>query len=366
MKKIIIILLLAMAANLNSYAQSSLCDTGPCTFIEMKTEYIGIVEATCPPPPNQQHKYAVMVIVTYSVFDCNGTKTILMNDPVFIDDRAEAMANGCVLDYYPGWPIPSPDYNSDQIRTSIIKAINATVNNGSGATNGTIDMLFPGSCNSLVKLNFPAGSYFPQAPDDRGVRDTFFVRSNTVLYQSIPCGEACCKVVYEYRLITTEEGLTHSQWIPTNVQPSGPPCESFPIPDYNLYSNKIEADYVDPSTGNLTKINGTVIGQEPCEMMCPRFNMPPPPMFKTKIGSIAANSNLEFDAKPTLVEDYITVESEINVLKLTIYDISGRKMECRSKINSNKFNLSDLKTGLYYLQFELANKDVKTIKIFKQ
>ncbi|MDP3927469.1 MAG: T9SS type A sorting domain-containing protein [Bacteroidota bacterium] len=364
MKKIILILLLAFAITPISKAQTGLCETTPCTLVSMDTEWFPIVKSTnC---ANGQHNFVVMVIITYATYDCNGKITKVMNDPVFIDDRAEALANGCLLENVPPYSIGSNPISALNIRDFIVDAINAIMNDGTGATNGTADMLFPGSCNSLVKLNFPAGSFFIQAPDDRGIRDTFFVRNNTILYQSIPCGEACCKVVYEYRLITTEEGLTHSKWIPTNIQAEGPHCESLPQPDYNNYTNKLEADLIDPNTGLPTKVNGMVVGQEPCEMMCPRFNMPPHPMFKTKSTSITPNTNLGFSAKPTLVEEYIQVVSDIKVKKFVIYDNMGKKHEKFNKINGDKINLDGLKTGIYFIQFYLENNDVKTIKIFKQ
>lgn len=364
MKKIILILLLAFAINPISRAQTGLCETAPCTLINMETKWFPIVKSiNC---ANNQHNYVVLVIVTYAIYDCNGKITKVMNDPVFIDDRDEALANGCILEDVLPYSVGTNPITATDIRNFIIDAINAIMNDGTGATNGTVDMLFPGSCNSLVKLNFPAGSFFPQAPDDRGVRDTFFVRNNTILYQSIPCGEACCKVVYEYRLITTEEGLTHSKWIPTNVQAEGPHCESLPLPDYDTYGNKLEADYIDPNTGLPTKVNGTVVGQEPCEMMCPRFNMPPHPMFKTKSTTITPNSNLEFSAKPTLVEDIIQINSNVKVKKAIVYDHLGKKSETFNKINADSINLEGLKTGIYYIQFYFENNDVKTIKIFKQ
>ena len=78
------------------------------------------------------------------------------------------------------------------------------------------------------------------------------------------------------------------------------------------------------------------------------------------------NNSLKYEVNfyPNPVKDYLNFKTELNIIKVQIYDVSGRILSSKS-INENRVDLSDLKTGSYVLKL-YTEKGVVNTKIIKE
>lgn len=79
-----------------------------------------------------------------------------------------------------------------------------------------------------------------------------------------------------------------------------------------------------------------------------------------------AKRNQDFKAYPNPVTDILTIDSQIKVQSVEVYDISGKKVS-NAEINDLKseINLSGLSTGSYILKAQ-TDEGAKTVKIIKK
>jgi len=259
-------------------------------------------------------------------------------------------------------------YPPASIQQAISDAINLLMNDLAINTQTQYEVFFKGACYSLVNLSFPNGSFFIGTPDDSGAVDTFYLSPGSVIAHRIPCNDACCKVVYEWKAITLEDGETISKWIPISYEGDHESCAISPLPDYNSFQNKLEATIFDSINNTYIKVGGTIIGQEPCELTCPRFTAPPPKDFGTKIKTDLNEKEtvLQFSANPTLVNDFLTIKSNETINSINLYDIKGNRVQKKLKFENNVLYIDELREGIYFLQVNFQNNQVRTIKILKK
>lgn len=375
MKKLILILLLALVFNPISRAQSLCedpCPPGPkiwktiplCFVTNYPTTRLDGTSITIP------QVNTVFVEIAYRIRDCNGIKSIIIEDYVFIDNRDYLVtvdpwfigAIGASTCPYPNPPTPN------SIKTAIADAISKLLIDVGNPTQGSYDVFFKGACNSIVTLVFPDSSFFTSAPDDLGKIDTTYVGTGSTITQSIPCNDGCCKVSYNWQMVTLSNGETISKWVAISAEGDIPNCETQTLPDYNSYSNKITAKIYDPISKLYLNVTGTVVGQEPCELKCPRILAPPPPDFTSSIKSDISKTkqNIELNASPVPFNSYIKLSSNLEIKKIVFYDINGRAILKTSILDVDIINTSDMKNGIYFLQVYYIGDIVKTIKVVKQ
>jgi hypothetical protein len=226
---------------------------------------------------------------------------------------------------------------------------------------------FKGACNSIVTINWPAGAFIVVNNGDLPGTTTINL-TNSTSYQSIPCDDACCKVTYKYKIITNSNLETEHTWVPTYVGSGGNQiCQNSPLPDYNIITNKLEAKVIDPVTGDTSIVTGIQIGQEPCELICNKYNAPPPPeTFTTDVMESSKEITSEFSANPTLMNSFIKFTTNKPILKVLIFDMTGKKVISIILPNSNELNTSELKEGTYFIQVYFTDNSVKTVKVVKQ
>ncbi len=314
----------------------------------------------------------VFVEIAYRIRICNGITSFIIEDYVFVDSRNFLVtidpwfvtAIGSTPCGYPNPPTTS------SIKRAIQEAIQIFLGMMGNPSVGNHDVFFKGSCNSMVVLSFPDSTFFTSAPDDLGMTDTFYVNSSSTVSQFIPCEDVCCKVTYNWQVVTLSNGETTSRWVAISSVGEGDEvnCSSQVLPDYNTYSGKLTGKKFDPISGTYIDVQGNVVQQEPCDLICPRLLAPPPPDFTTSIKSdLSKDANkIDVNASPVPFNNFLKVNSNKEILKVLIYDLNGRVLLQSNSLDGDRINTTEIKNGIYFLQVEFANDIVKTIKVIKQ
>ncbi len=387
MYKKITTLIIGLFIGIITTAQPHLCDD-PCTLGPKLWKTIAlckvgqIIKFIQPPPPDiipdEDHTNSpfVFVEIAYRIKTCPvNIESIVIEDYVYVDNRDLWLNHAFDQNQVDPacWPIiPQPMLdNCPYPPASIQQAITAAINelmSGTINTQSQYEVYFKGACYSLVNLTFPNGSFFIGTPDDAGAVDTFYLSPGSIIAHRIPCNDACCKVIYEWKVITLEEGETISKWVPISYEGDNESCEQSPLPDYNTFPDKLEATIFDSINNTYIKVGGTIVGQEPCELTCPRFIAPPPEDFGAKIKTdlTEKESGLIFYANPTLFYDLITINSNIPIQNLVLYDIKGNRVQKKIKLDNNILHTEELKEGIYFLQVIFQNNQVRTVKLLKK
>lgn len=361
-KKSIYLTLLVLAGVLfKANAQPHLCND-PCPPGPVIWETISLCDATCPGPPPEKGP-SVFVMIGYRTRICNGVTSIIIDDYIVVDSRNwyNSFNPPCPTD--PTCTIPNPMTAVD-LKQAATDAINKLIGQQPGnLAQGNYEVYFKGACYSLVQLSFPDGSFFVGTPDDLGKVDTFYVSSSSTVTQAIPCNDVCCKVTYKWQVVTLSNGETISKWVPLSFEGDGGNCESQPMPDYNSYPNKLEAQI--PGGGTVT---GTLVSQEPCELTCPRFvaPTPPSPLTSVKTDLSTHDEKIQLTASPIPFSNFIQISSNKPIDKVVVYDMKGRKVLNATKIENGVLNTSEIKEGVYFVQVHFENNIVKSLKVVKQ
>ena len=72
-------------------------------------------------------------------------------------------------------------------------------------------------------------------------------------------------------------------------------------------------------------------------------------------------SNIKLYPNPS--KDYINIQTEQDVSRIDIYDMSGKIL--KTNYSANKMNIEDLPKGNYLVKIQLINNDIETIKFTK-
>ncbi|MCC6371354.1 MAG: T9SS type A sorting domain-containing protein [Bacteroidia bacterium] len=370
----------------SAFAQLPPCDN-PCPPGAQQFSIIPLCSfswngtVTCMGPPVSTYTYSlnnmpfIQVIINFRIKDCAGVKSVLIDDYVYMDNSdywINDCFNGCATNPSIssalassgcGYPTPA---TSNSIKTAVAAAINQLLTNLGISTQASLEVYFPGSCYSLVHLSFPAGSFWTQA-NDLGGTDTIRLSPGSDVTQSIPCDPSCCKVTYKQKVITLANGMTQYTWIAMSYQAgAGPPCETNPIPDYNLFPNKLTATVIDPLTGMPTTVYGVVTSQDPCTLTCPSICMPPGLRagISTDINKEAVQ--LELLVAPTLVNNFVKITSNKALSKVQVFDVNGKQVLLLNKVETGEVNTSELKPGTYFMRITFNENEQQTVKILKQ
>ncbi|MBC7383298.1 MAG: T9SS type A sorting domain-containing protein [Bacteroidia bacterium] len=373
-------------------AQPNLCKDD-CTEDSLKTMTIPLCTFTntvnYTPPINGNEIITdapfVFVIINYRIKTCpGGIKSVIIDDYVFVDNRdfwetvwGNQFLPGCVISNPTIIPPPAtlgciypapPTTNS--MKAAVADAITKLLNKEGITTQaGGYDVFFKGACYSLVTLSFPNGAFFAGVPNDLGHIDTFYVSAGSKVSQNIPCNDVCCKVTYNWVTTTLANGETTSRWKPVSAAGDGGLCEIQPFPDYNIYPKKLQAKIYDPATGLYNTVTGSFVSQTNCELICPHILAPPPPdglIASVKTDKISKDVYIELSAYPIPFNNLLHFTSKEQILKVVMYDISGRKVLSTTSLDNGELNTSELKVGSYYVQVYLPNNIVKSIKVIKQ
>ena len=215
MKKLILLSLVLCAAFLSIKAQP--CVT-KCSYGPLQTKSIAICKLTTPlfsyPPGNPPTQLIdvplVSVIFNYRVKICQGKKTLFIEEYVVVDNtvywetdvwqpggqfqgpQLQLVSTGAVTcSGSINHPVSIGDYPAivAEATLELLTLENASQNN-------YFDVVFPGSCFSLVLLEFPAGSFLTTGPDDNNQYDTLWLSQTGPVVQAIPCNDACCVISF--------------------------------------------------------------------------------------------------------------------------------------------------------------------------
>jgi hypothetical protein len=314
------------------------------------------------------------VLITYREINCNGNNSLLIDDVVFIDESEFYRSYGgvhCVV----RTPIvdvinlaPDPTYNDikDAIRISIDSLISES------GLETSIDLYFKGACNSLVTLKFPEGTFFSHSPNDLGVYpDTTWLHENTTITQTVPCNDTCCKVTYEYQIVSATNGETKSKFVPVSLSGNSQNCSGHTPINYDTYPYRLIGKKINPSTGAYETSNYTEISFNTCEIICvyctntSSVSLLKRSFITDKLDSNYKN-NFELNTWPTLFNNFIKFQCSEKIEKLAIYDASGNNILNTNLDSENLLHTESFKTGLYYIQIFLPSDIIKTIKVIKE
>jgi hypothetical protein len=77
------------------------------------------------------------------------------------------------------------------------------------------------------------------------------------------------------------------------------------------------------------------------------------------------SNKLDFNARPTLVKDYVEFENTDFIQKIDIYDLSGKKVS--SYLKPEKIiMMNQLKSGVYYIRIHTNDLSIRSIKVIKE
>lgn len=385
MYKKITTLIIGLFIGIITTAQPHLCDD-PCTLGPKLWKTIALCKVGQTiefipagiPDANHMNSPFVFVTIAYRIKTCPGppsSLSVVIEDYVYVDNRdfwlnhayEPTVVELSSLPIIPTTSITNCPYPPASIQQAITDAISLLMNEIAINTQSHYDVYFKGACYSLVNLTFPDRSFFLGTPDDLGAVDTFFLSAGSTVAHRIPCNNACCKVTYEWKAITLEDGETISKWVPISYEGDNESCEQSPLPDYNTFPDKLEATIFDSINNTYIQVGGTIVGQEPCELTCPRFIAPPPEDFGARIKTdlTEKETSLVFSATPTLVNDFLTIKSNIPIQSIVLYDIKGNRVQKKAKLENNVLHTDELKEGMYFLQVIFQNNQVRTVKILK-
>lgn len=309
---------------------------------------------------------SVFVIVNYQYITCNNVTRLLISDAVLVDDRNYWENMFMPYQFHPdesGCSYPNP-MNEQEIREAVQAAV-AKVGDVYGVQT-EIELLFEGACNSLVTVRWPNGAFIPTV-GDLGP-DTIWLDSSTTS-QYVPCIDICCKVKFRYEVIKLANGMTESTWVPFEYEGDEELCLAASIPDYEGFEDKMTAQMFDEE-GNEITVYGEVESQEPCELWCSKYNIPcigPLILYKTDLDpSTEYEVTRELSAYPTPVKDFVRFTSAQPIQQVSVYDMGGKKVIAGSPLENNELNTSGLENGVYLIQVQLSDTEVRTIKVLKQ
>jgi len=354
MKKINLIIITLSTFAFNAKAQLPPCEGGCVqvsqgTFIDVLCRYNWTGNYTNDfityYPLTIINEPCIFVMVNYTIFNCNGVQKLQIDGTVFFDNQ---LAFNTAFN---GFPNVTPAVsNTTPCATFTVADITQAQINAVGKLVVTLgipanlDVYYKGSCFSLVEIQWPAGATktYPAGGDNPTGGPITINLSNSKTTISIPCNDACCKVTYEYRIRTTSTGLTEYYYQPTYA-PADESCSMSPLPDYNNYPYKMDAEVTDPITGLKTTVYGSVTNQEPCELICNKYNAPPPGSFTTDVKNIAEKNILELTANPTLFNSFIKFTTNKVIKNVSVFDMTGKKVMTTSLPENNELNTVELK-----------------------
>ena len=89
---------------------------------------------------------------------------------------------------------------------------------------------------------------------------------------------------------------------------------------------------------------------------------PPVPHANALAGSFGGNTEANQEVISAYVSDVLNIRTEDEVLKVTVYDISGKSIN--TQFNNNQINVSDFTNGMYIINIvtDKANYVQKFIK----
>lgn len=377
---IFLILTIFVSITIKLNAQSHLCND-PCpqpgplryTTIVLCKFSNTLIFSNGQPPETITDAPFVQVMIAYRLRDCNGVTSIIIEDYVFVDNRdwwnniayaGMGVINAPVIPIAQQNACPYPPLSIKQAITDAINELLAQLGN---PAQGNFEIYFKGACNSTVHLSFPDGSFIQSPPDDSGRVETTILSAASIVTQIIPCGDICCKVTYEWRKISVENGVTISRWTPISYEGDDAACNVSPMPDFNSYASKLQALIYNPTTGQHDTIFGSVVSQEQCELTCPRFLSPPPEGIQTSVKTDVSDKVeiIELTASPIPFDNYIQISTSKPLVRVVVFDMKGRKVMTTQTSENGIINTSDLKGGVYYIQVHFESDVVKTIKVVK-
>jgi hypothetical protein len=376
MKKIKFILLLAIVTIIPflGFSQPNLCDD-PCPpgnklWHTQELCNVSYQPVGSPPTDPPIKVITVFVEIAYRVRTCNGVTSYIIEDYVFVDARNYLVTLdpnlATQINISTSCPYPNPP-TASSINAAIDEAISKFLEGVGNPAVGNYDIYFKGSCNSLAILNFPDGTFFTSSPNDLGRVDTFYLNSASTITQSIPCNDACCKRSYNWQMVTLKNGETISKWMPVSAEGGEENCENSVAPEYSTYPNKITGKKFDQN-GRLIDVTASSYIQGPCELVCPRVLIPPPPDFTSSIKSdlVKSGNELLLNASPLPFSNFLQLNSNREISKIVLYDIQGNEVLKTNRLENGLLNTTDLKNGMYFIQVYFPNNIVKTIRVLKQ
>jgi len=375
----------------STVAQNADCE--PCQPGIIQTKIIGLcnyqwtgtynawdVIDGCVPKPYSINEPYIFVIIKYRTVVCNGQLREFIEDAVFVNN--ESYFNNVFVPYgnpnaNPPCPPtiisnqnPSCNYtptNPQNIKQAIADAIAIHVGSSNTSSYLLKDVVVKGSCYSLVKVEWPAGS-FVDMPGGDGQPSKRINIGGSDSYVKVPCSDACCILKMKRIEVVDGNGFTTYKWTNIGVQqPDNEICESMPIPDFNSYNPKPKASILDPVTGAVIDIEPTFVSQEPCEPLCPTlvqsngFNKT---TFTTDLIE-AKEEQIALTASPIPAKNVVTFSSSVEIKAIKVFDNAGRRVYEDAKLVDNRLDISGWNNAQYYIQVILESDEVKTLKILK-
>jgi hypothetical protein len=328
----------------------------------------------------------ILVVLNIREVNCNGIFREYIEDAIYVDNRGyidnvreseiiHAHQNGpCantplftnVTITHPSCPDYSP-LSPATIKKGIADAIAMYTGNSNTTVSQFKDVIVNGSCYSLVKVEWPAGS-FVDMPGGDGQPSKRINIGGSDSYVRVPCSDACCVLKMRRIEVIDGNGFTTYKWTNIGVQqPDNEICESMPIPDFNSYNPKPKASILDPVTGAVIDIEPTFVSQEPCEPLCPTlvqsngFNKT---TFTTDLIE-AKEEQIALTASPIPAKNVVTFNSSVEIKAIKVFDNAGRRVYEDAKLINNMLDISGWNNAQYYIQVILENNEVKTLKILK-
>jgi len=348
MKKIVLIMMFALASTFTTKAQTDICG---CTTVTTHLDYL--YYAGVDPCGNDCY-----IDVFYTLVTCGAESGIGFSYALF------------TIPYSP--PCVTPFFNSTNLTAWYRLAQQAVLDLYPTTNGGIMDWVYPAGCYSDARVDWPnvtCYTFYAEGPNKGKISSTNQLGPNTL--ELLPCdGQNCCTFKYTY---STTTGLY------SFVSQSGDlPCTT----DLTAMTDTLRCLDIN---GVLQTYLGTITSHDACHSYCdPSFNL----MIRTDRPNNKLNNNidkispavnyldgnvfkpfpnpLDFNLAPTLAHDIITFSDTKEIEKIVIFDVTGKKIMEQSAFDNNTLNISKLTEGMYNVRVYFNNTGIRTIKIMKQ
>jgi hypothetical protein len=344
MKKLLV-LFFTTCATLWASAQ-----TDPCNCVETRTQHK--IERFCPAVAGPEGAY---IAITYTEISCGGrVRYRVDNFHVATSEFNTGTPVNCLIVGLTNYPSTNPytNFGNPSVTEDWFNWMQRTIAALMPQGNSTADRViqYPSGCKSLVPVKYPPGTVIYVAPPDSGGSALIPVDlSDKVSLTLMNCNPVECCVAE----INNDNG--EITYIPVVANA----CANATLD----YSTLPQITTALPSGGTQTYF-ATIVGTPPpCQSMC-SYNAPTS-FMATDVSPINAPLNVQFAATPTLVQDAITFTTEVDITKVQVYDMQGKKV-LDTPIENKQLLVSQLKEGVYFVQVHFANKEVRTVKIYKK
>jgi len=318
--------------------------TNPCGCTPQTTEKFYVHATECPngaPSNNKcfdangnEEAPTSFVVIEYTEVNCGGTISIQFKAAHFYGTKYSLPV---------GYSNQSADYKAAQ--SALLASLGTSV----------MSFVYPSGCQTLAEVSFPTPSpcywFEIEGPNAGQIIGSIDLGNPSPVLKLVPCdGENCCKLDYRYNTTTGRVELISF--------PSNQPCPVSPPPNGTIEQTCLDVN------GNPVTYIGTITYPNSCESYCGAdLNT----LFKTtKKGKLMSFDPNQLSLQPVPAAEKVYFNSTDYISKIEVFDINGKYYEGNFRRDEKNYDISELKSGVYFMRVKFEDGNLRTIKFIKE